>query len=373
MSSKNVIPTPPAVRWREFRVKIVPFIVFVAMAIAAIGLWREYVVPVSMVGRVENIQTEVACAQAGTVTRLRVTRFQKVSAGEPIAEVITTDPKIMAATLAVINAEIEMLHAGISPAEGAQRTTINYEEMRMDWMKYRTELATARVNFQFAENEFQRSEKLFKEKVLSASDFEKALATRDIYKKEIDEKTALVANAEESVKRLEKATSSGKSSEAQLNAAINAEDQKLKLAEAQMNPITVCSPMDGSVLMIHRYNGENVAAGVPIVTIGALQSDRIVGYIRQPFNATPDKDMLVRVRTRGSHRREGMGKILAVGPQLQPLNDEFMSPTRLNNLVELGLPVYVSMPPELKSGPGEPIRLHPGEFVDMTLMPGKSL
>ncbi len=373
MSSKNVIPTPPAVRWREFRVKVVPLIVFVAMAAAALGLWRQYVVPVSMVGRVENIQTDVACTQAGTVTQLHVNRFDKVSANEPIAEVITTDPKIMAATLAVINAEIEMLRAGISPADAAQRTTINYEDMRMNWMKYRADLATARVNLQFAENEFQRSEKLYKEKVLSASDYEKALSVRDAYKKEIDEKTALVAGAEESVKRLEKATSSAKLPETQLQASINLCEKKLEEAMAQMNPVTVRSPMDGSVIMIHRYNGENVAAGIPIVTIGAMQADRIVGYIRQPFYGTPEKDMLVRVRTRGSHRREGMGKILAVGPQLQPLNDEFMSPTRLNNLVEMGLPVYVSMPPELKSGPGESIRLHPGEFVDMTLIPGKAL
>jgi multidrug resistance efflux pump len=373
MSSKNVIPTPPAVRWREFRVKIVPLIVFVAMAAFAMGLWRQFVVPVSMVGRVENIQTEVACAQAGTVTQLRVTRFQKVAAGDPIAEVITTDPKIMAASLDVIRAEVEMMRAGMSPAEASQRSTINYEDMRMNWMKFRADLATARVNFQFADNEFQRSEKLFKEKVLSASDYEKALAVRDALKKEIDEKAVLVANAEDGVKRLEKATEAAKSPETQLHAAINVTDQKLKLAEAQMTPVTVRSPMDGSVIMIHRYNGENVGAGVPIVTIGALQSDRIVGYVRQPFYATPDKDMLVRVRTRGSNRREGMGKILAVGPQLQPLNDAFTVPTRLNNLVELGLPVYVSMPPELKSGPGEPIRLHPGEFVDMTLIPGKSL
>lgn len=346
---------------------------FVAMSAAALELWRQYVVPVSMVGRVESIQTEVACAQGGTVTQLRVTRFQKVAAGDPIAEVITTDPKIIAASMAVIRAEVEMMRAGMSPAEAAQRSTINYEEMRMDWMKYRTELATARVNFQFAENEFQRSEKLYKEKVLSASDYEKALALRDAYKKEIEEKSVLVANAEESVKRLEKSTEAAKSPEIQLHAAIDVSEQKLKLAEAQMNPISVLSPIDGSVIMIHRYNGENVGAGVPIVTIGAIQSDRIVGYIRQPFYATPEKEMLVRVRTRGGNRREGMGKILAVGPQLQPLNDEFMSPTRLNNLVELGLPVYVSMPPELKSGPGEAVRLHPGEFVDMTLLPGRTL
>jgi multidrug resistance efflux pump len=373
MSSKPVIPTPPAVRWREFRVKIVPFIVFVAMAVAATGLWRSYVVPVSMVGRVESIQTEVACTQGGTVTQLRVTRFQKVSAGDPIAEIITTDPKIIAASMDVIRAEVEMMRAGMSPADTAQRSTINYEDMRMNWMKYRTELATARVNFQFAENEFQRSEKLYKEKVLSASEYEKALALRDAYKKEIEEKSVLVANAEDGVKRLEKATEAAKSPETQLHAAINVSEQKLKLAEAQMNPVVVRSPIDGSVVMIHRYNGENVGAGVPIVTIGAVQSDRIVGYIRQPFYGTPEKDMLVRVRTRGSSRREGVGKILAVGPQLQPLNDAFMTPTRLNNLVDLGLPVYVSMPPELKSGPGEPIRLHPGEFVDMTLIPGNPL
>lgn len=366
MNDKPVIPMPAARKWREFRVKIVPAALFCAVLAGAFYVWKENVVPVSMVGRLETVQTDVASPQAGTLAQMRVARFQTVSAGDPIVDVITTDSKVLAASLAVIKAEVDLLRAERAPIIASDRAAIDYEQMRMDWMKYRVELATARVNLQLAEAEFQRDEKLYADKIVSKSNYETSLAYRDALRKEVEEKEGLVKASEQSVQKLQETT---RSESNPLAAAIKVEEEKLRLAEAQMSPITLRAPMDGSVIMVHRYNGENVGAGVPIVTISAVQSDHIIGYIRQPFYAQPVKDMAVKIRTRGSSRHEGVGKILDVGPQLQPLNDAFMPPTRWNNLVELGLPVYVSMPAELKSGPGEPMKVHPGEFVDMILMP----
>ncbi len=370
MNEKPVIPMPTARKWREFRVKIVPATLFCVVLACTYYVWREHVVPVSMVGRLETVQTEVASPQAGTLAQMRVARFQKVSAGDPIVDVITTDPKILAASLAVIRAEVDLLRADRAPELAGDRAAIDYEQMRMDWMKYRVELATARVSLQLAEAEFQRNEKLYEEKIVSKSEYETAQAHRDALHKEVQEKEGLVKASEQSVQKLENTTKGENSS---LTAAIKVQEEKLRLTEAQMSPLTLRAPMDGSIVMVHRYNGENVGAGVPIVTISAVQSDHIIGYIRQPFYARPVKDMAVKVRTRGTSRHEGMGKILEVGPQLQPLNDAFMPPTRWNNLVELGLPVYVSMPPELKSGPGEPLKVHPGEFVDMILIPNAKM
>jgi multidrug resistance efflux pump len=328
----------------------------------------NHVVPVSMIGRVETVQADVVSPKPGLLTQLQVTRFQKVSSGDPVVQVITTDPSIVAASLAVIQAEVRLLQIGMAPVQNAQRNAINYEQMRMDYMRQRVELATSRVNLQLAIDEFQRMEKLYRDRLISDAEFEVAKNKKEALTVEITEKEKLVTNTEQALQRLQSAGDAAKEPQTQLQAAIAVQEEKLRLTEAQLKPITLKAPIDGMVSMIHRWNGENVAVGDPIVTISALQSDRIVGYLRQPFMIRPQTNMVVRICTRGVNRRVATGKILAVGAQLQPLNDAFVPPTRLNNLVELGLPILVSLPGELRSQAGEMPIVHPGEFVDLKIV-----
>ena len=364
---KPVIPTPLALRWREFKISIVPIIVFVAALIAAVIVWNHHVVPVSMVGRVETVQADVVSPKPGLLTQLQVTRFQKVSSGDPIVQVITTDPNIVTASLAVIQAEVKLLQIGMAPVANAQRNAINYEQMRMDYMRQRVELATTRVNYQLAVDEFQRMEKLYHDKLISDAEFDTAKSKQDALKVEIEEKEKLVAQSEQALQRLQSVGDAAKEPQNQLQAAIAVQEEKLRLTEAQLKPITLKAPIDGMVSMIHRWNGENVAVGEPIVTISALQSDRIVGYLRQPFYIRPKTNMSVTICTRGINRRIAQGRILAIGAQLQPLNDAFVPPTRFNNLVELGLPILVNLPSELKAQAGDMPIVHPGEFVDLKI------
>ena len=92
----------------------------------------------------------------------------------------------------------------------------------------------------------------------------------------------------------------------------------------------------------------------------------MIGYLRQPFYINPTLNMAVQIRTRGFHRKQGIGRILAIGEQLLPINDVLLPPTKYN-VSETGLPLLVSLPPELKKA------VRPGEFVDLTIIPeGKS-
>ena len=60
-------PPPAAQRWRELRLHYLPFIVYVAAAIAAGLIWREYVNPPTLVGQVDAIQTNVSSTKSGTL------------------------------------------------------------------------------------------------------------------------------------------------------------------------------------------------------------------------------------------------------------------------------------------------------------------
>ena len=66
--------------------------------------------------------------------------------------------------------------------------------------------------------------------------------------------------------------------------------------------------------------------------------------------------MSVEVRTRGLRRAMSLGKILEVGTQLEPIAPALVSPLRTAN-IELGLPILVSLPPGLKTRPGEIVDL----------------
>lgn len=69
--------------------------------------------------------------------------------------------------------------------------------------------------------------------------------------------------------------------------------------------------------------------------------------------------MKVEVRTRGLRRAVGQAKVLDVGSQYEVIPEILMGPIKFSNL-ELGLPINVSLPPNL--------RLRAGELVELTLL-----
>jgi hypothetical protein len=70
--------------------------------------------------------------------------------------------------------------------------------------------------------------------------------------------------------------------------------------------------------------------------------------------------MRVQVRTRGPHRETGAAKVLEIGTQLETIAPALLPPIKFAN-VELGLPLGISLPANLK--------IRPGELVDLTLLP----
>jgi hypothetical protein len=139
------------------------------------------------------------------------------------------------------------------------------------------------------------------------------------------------------------------------------QEQELKLLEAQLAPVSLTAPIDAVVSIVHRRGGENVLAGEPIVTLSALRGDRVVAFLRQPLNLEPTTNTLVEVRSRSLERAIGQGRVVAVGTQMEPILPQLL-PGRSNpNVPEYGLPILVSLPPEVPARPGEIVDLRPLE------------
>ena len=148
--------------------------------------------------------------------------------------------------------------------------------------------------------------------------------------------------------------------DAPLRAAIAVQESKLRLTEAELSPIALKASVDGMVSSILHRSGEAIVAGEPIVTIAAFNSVRIVGYLRSPVMSEPKIGARVEVRTRGPRREVALATVLEVGNQLETISPALLGPMKLVN-ADLGLPLSISMPLNVK--------IRPGELVDLTLLP----
>jgi hypothetical protein len=106
------------------------------------------------------------------------------------------------------------------------------------------------------------------------------------------------------------------------------------------------------------HSGERVPAGTTILVISSSRADRIVGFVRQPINYHPKVGDTATVRTRTTRRKTGNAQIMKVGAQLEPVNAMLLPVAK--PVPELGLPIALTLPPELE--------LLPGELIDIKIL-----
>jgi multidrug resistance efflux pump len=261
----------------------------------------------------------------------------------------------------VIQAEIEALRVSMQPMARQQHTAMEYNSLQLDWMKERAQLAMARVNLQLSQSELQRTEALYKDKIISQRAYEQAKAAEQRYNTEVNELSRMVneQGKDFSVSQATNTIEFSQLNDQPLRAAIAVQESKLRLTEAELSPITLKAPVDGMVNLIYHRTGEAIIAGEPIVTIAAYDPVRIVSYLRAPVMNEPSAGTRVQVRSRGPGREVGIANIVEVGTQLETIAPALAAPIKFSN-IELGLPISVSLPPNLK--------IRPGELVDLTLL-----
>lgn len=354
MSDLAPIPIPAEQRWQNFRMQALPVLVFCILIGVLFFLWSSEVNPPAFRGMVEAKQIEVSSPSSGSLTQLSVQRFQRVVAGEPLAKIITTDPKIIEAQLAVISAEVNLLQARLEA--DINRNAVDYEQLRLDWMQQKVSLATSRVNLQLAENELTRIRRLMPSGVASEQELDVAQTTRDSLRVEVEEKQKLIAQTEAALQRIESELGQGEAESRRdpLLAAIEVQSQRIRLTEAEMSPITLKAPIEGMVSVVHRHSGENLSAGDPILVISSSESVGIVGYVPQPFPFEPAEEMEILVRTTTVPRQEAKATILRVGVQLEEIPAGLRIP---GSPSILGLPVFISLPTQLSVMPREHLEL----------------
>jgi multidrug resistance efflux pump len=322
--------------------------------IAAVWLWQQNLVNPLLVGTAAGARADVISPQAGRLSQLHVTLYQRVRAGDPIAVVEAVDPLVLSNTVRLIQAEMQVIitEAGFRTAD-----KLRYGQYQLDWLRDRADLAVARAELRFAQAEYERIAKLALENVTSESELEQARMEAESAQQLVVEKELAVNMAGRLLQQLDPAQRDAEP--ASVKAALAVAEEQLRLAEAELHPIVLTSPIDGVVSDVLKYPGGIVATAEPIVTVASPQVDRIVGFLPQPVRLEPAVGMAVEVRSRGLHRALGMAQITHIGPRIEM----FDAPLRVRGMgtaQQRGLPIVVNVPANL--------RLRPGELVDLAIL-----
>jgi hypothetical protein len=264
------------------------------------------------------------------------------------------------------------LREGVDARVRQQNNRVNYAQLKLDWLDQRVELAALKARLTLLEAEVIRARRaqdgvgnIADATAIpfgSVADLQRAEADYNSALAETTEREKLITEIEATMNQLSPADAKlNEDIPNALRSAVAVQEQELKLLEAQLAPVSLTAPIDAVVSIVHRRGGENVLAGEPIVTLSALRGDRVVAFLRQPLNLEPTTNTLVEVRSRSLERAIGQGRVVAVGTQMEPILPQLL-PGRSNpNVPEYGLPILVSLPPEVPARPGEIVDLRPLE------------
>lgn len=345
------IPTPVSQRWREFRIQVLPFVLFLGIIVGIVFLWKSYVQPVGVIGAAETNLVNVTSLQDGMISELFVERFQNVTTGQVIAVVVNTDPELIKAQIESVQADIKVLKARND--EDVRRADQSNREFRQDLLSLRVEQAVDNANWYNASNTYERALKEYNDKIGPLAAVDAAQAQRDALAASMRERGAQIVDLDKSLIELDQKKNSGEP-----DAFAEAIEKKAKELELMLKPSTLRSPINGMISIVHHVKGERIIRGMPVVSISDPETKRIIGYIRQPVTAVPTTNDFVQITTRTEPRRVARGKILRIGAQLEPINPALLAPD--SKRMEVGLPILVEIPPEIRLVPGEYVNL----FVD---------
>lgn len=379
------IPTPPALRWREFRFRFLPGIIFTAGLGVCIWIWNHQLAAPTLVGEVEVRRAHVASTHAGTVTRLTVEQFAEVQQDEEVAMVQVYDPRYLESVIGVVKAESEVLRLQLDPLVTQDRTRVDLERLRVELLDHKLHLATDQIQLRYAESEYERMAALRAggEDVVSQSDLDAALRDRDLWREDILSRSNLVARTEANIAALRSNRTTPDDSPVPegWRAALDLREQRLDQAMAEFGPVILRAPISGMVSTVYRRSGENVVPGEPIVTITATRGDRIHAFLLPGSTTEPQVGMAVEVRSRSGTRAAGYGRVLHVAHHMDLVDSTLvMSANRRPSMsltpgvstvtpglgltsLPIGRPVAVSVPDSLD--------LLPGEQVDLRFVPGE--
>lgn len=221
------------------------------------GAEEEGVVRIS--GNIEVTRVEVSPRIPGRLAERRVDEGMEVERGQLVgrldASELERETAVRRAELSAAEAALRELEAGSRPQEIAASRAV---------------LASARAEADRLEKDYRRNEELFRREIIARQAYEASHAAHGVAQ-------ARVREAQERLRLVEEGPRKETIDQARARAARAREE--LELSRTRLSWAEVLSPLRGMVLSKNVEPGDYLAAGAPIVTVGALDNVWMRGYV----------------------------------------------------------------------------------------------
>ncbi|REL38343.1 hypothetical protein DYD21_06980 [Rhodohalobacter sp. SW132] len=355
------IPIPWKQRLREIRVRFLPLIVFLCVSTAVYFLWEDRVQSPGAIGEVVADTRTVSSPARGRLAGFSFLEFDEVREGDFLGEIITTDPIRAEAQIEVLRSEVEYIRQSLEPVIDEERNRLNVQDLRVDMMQQRIQLAEAQLQYRQSAADFNRIEQLYERGLSSEQEYELALLQMETDETRVEQTELLIEDIAESLQEIrEFGEYSTQTDRNPMAASIEMQNRRIESLERELEPRRIYAPGNGVVSLIYHRSGEYVDAGVPILKIEEKEPAYIVGYIRQPFTVEPEVGMEVEIRTRKPGRDFVRSHITRLGGHMRLIEQHLQRP---GAIYESGLPVQIALDQNL-----EELTFTPGEIVDIVLM-----
>jgi len=356
---------------------------FLAVGALTVWLWGQHLSLPNAIGEVGAVRVEAVSPSDGRLLVLDegpVQLYEKVKRGQVVARL---DPGPAEASLATLEEELDRLKNELQATEAQvteqqearlhselvqkRRLEQLIEQLQLDIQDRKTLIRSDEVELERLKEKYDAVEALYKQGVESRLALVNIKSQRDVIQKRLDGNREALAEAEDQKKKCDERLAAYTLTEAAemekilapLRAAVETQNKRIDEVKLQIENLLIRAPIDGVVVAIHKWGGQNVLAGDPVLGIASTKSQYILSYVRQDVGVKPRVGMPVDVSVRRLPRRTARAEVEEVGPQV-----EAVPPHQLKDpqVPEWGLPVRITVPHVLN--------LRPGELVDVTFRPG---
>jgi multidrug resistance efflux pump len=371
-------------QWRRIRFQLFPVLSMASCILLTGWLWHRRIGAISIIGEVQLQQVDAPSQVAGLLVPLpqpkQLALYDYVSAGQTLAMLDDGAAKLALETL---QAELGRLQLELPAKEEemrldtqrleqdhasqARRLALDIERLRLDLLDRKALIETDRIDVQRRASIYEMV-KLMGPAATKRELLEVELA-RDVAQERMRGNEKALKEAEEQLAITQKRAADQtvvqspeiKKVLAPLRAAITVQERRMRELDQQIASLEVRSPIPGRISAIHRYPGQSVRAGDPIVTIVNEQSQYVISYIRQDQRVSPSRNMTVEVRPRFAGGTPIRGaSIVQVGPHVESIP---LHQLRDPKVPEWGVPLLINLPGGLT--------LRPGELVEVRLKPSE--
>jgi len=240
---------------------------------------------VSASGSIEGSETaDVAFLVGGKVARVLVEEGQHVVKGQLLAEIESTD------------------YRNAFNAAAAHKEAAVAVEQRADAGLRKQELQQARIDFERAQDEYNRMKFLVERKSLPANDFQKFEAAYKASKERYD-------MAVEGTRKEDRAAAT-----AQAHAA----DAQTSEESKRLSDTRLLAPISGNISMRRVDPGQTVAAGVPVFSIAELNPVKVRVGVPEAEIAKVKQGAVAEVTAPSLAGRRFTGKVAIIGVGAEP-------------------------------------------------------